>query len=307
MNVLKTLSVLAGLSVAASAMGQTAPAGQPPLGDPLGLGQPTQPQPPARPAGGSMGTPFWNQNQSDLPAADIRAVAPARMQATAARWAYKNAQLQLSGTLRDMRIALEESDNWRNAVAAEEEAYRALKTARESALAGFVNNADYQANEKLAHRLTLQLEEAHAAPREYRDQARIDALARVKVQTLSSNRELERDALARDEAYQSALKRYVEAGQKLASMRREFSTMVRNDDTLREIRNQIAELRIARLATQAYLESTVRARNIAVNYSAWYRSHDRYISPGYVPYTNYRGYRGFYWSGGVYPIGHSGN
>ncbi|HMO25142.1 MAG TPA: hypothetical protein PKB10_02635, partial [Tepidisphaeraceae bacterium] len=69
------------------------------------------------------------------------------------------------------------------------------KTARESALAGFANNADYQANEKLAQRLTLQLEEAHAVPREFRDQSHIDALARVKVQTLSSNRDPQRDAL----------------------------------------------------------------------------------------------------------------
>ncbi|HMO25143.1 MAG TPA: hypothetical protein PKB10_02640, partial [Tepidisphaeraceae bacterium] len=114
MNVLKTLSVLASLSVASMGSAQTAPTGQPPLGDPLGLNQPAQPQSPARPAGGSsMGTPFWNP-QSDLPAADIRAVAPARLQATAARWAYKNAQQQLSGTVRDMRIALEESDDWRN-------------------------------------------------------------------------------------------------------------------------------------------------------------------------------------------------
>ncbi|HMO25141.1 MAG TPA: hypothetical protein PKB10_02630, partial [Tepidisphaeraceae bacterium] len=103
-------------------------------------------------------------------------------------------------------------------------------------------------------------------------------------------------------------RRYIEAGQKLASMRREFSTMVRNDDTLREIRNQIAELRVARLATQAYLESTVRARNIAVNYSIWHRYQDRFISPSYpyVPYTNYGGYRGYYWTGAAYPIGYSG-
>lgn len=247
---------------------------QVPLGDPLRLGQPpSQSEQPQAPS-----TPFWGSGSSafDLPAADIRAVAPSRAQATAARWAYWNAQDKLNDLVREQVLAFEESPQYLAAVAAENSAYRAYLSARERALAPLRENPSYLASIRIHEDLSRQLDELRALPRDEVDQARVAAIARVKLQVLEDNRRLEDDALTRDQQFQAARKHWQDAAAETASMRASFLRSIRNNEELKSVRQQIADLRVARHATQAFHESTVRAANIAINYAYWSRYQDRY-------------------------------
>jgi hypothetical protein len=73
---------------------------------------------------------------------------------------------------------------------------------------------------------------------------------------------------------------------KTASMRASFVRSIRNNEELKSLRQQIADLRVARHATQAFHESTVRAANIAINYAYWSRYQDRYAWYS-TPYLGY--------------------
>lgn len=259
---------------------------QAPLGDPLRLGQAASPTTPA--------TPFWGSGSSvsDLPAADIRAVAPARAQATAARWAYWNAQDKLSDLIRDQRLAFEESPEYLAALAAENNAYRAYVAERERVLALLRDDPSYVASLKIHDELGRQLEELRALPPEEVDRARIEAIARVKVQVLENNRRLEDDALARDSRFQAARQHWREMAGVPVAMRTNFARGIRNNAELKAVREQIADLRVARQATQAYYQSTVRAANVALDYAYWSRYQDRYAWTSTPCVTNWGGVYG---------------
>lgn len=292
------LASLLALACSSVSIAQTQPT--PPLGDPLGLGQ--APATPASP--GRAASPFWNNSPaggSDLPAADIRAVAPARMQATAVRWQYFTAQDRLGDALRDLRLDLENSPEWSEALAAEEQAYRAFVAAREKALAPLRDDPAYRGAVRLQESLATQIQDEHTRPSDRRDLSRIESLARVKLQAGESNRALEIDALQRDAEYQQARARLQEASANLLKMRRDFRESVRKSDDLRQLRDEIAELRIARLATQAYLESTVNAANTALDYAYWYRGQERFVSPTGLYLWNQGSWSSGWNHGGYYP------
>lgn len=259
---------------------------QAPLGDPLRLGQTTSPSTPA--------TPFWGSGSltPDLPATDIRAVAPARAQATAARWVYWNAQDKLSDLVRDRRLAFEESPEYLAALAAENNAYRAYVAERERVLAPFRDDPSYVASQKIHEELSRQLEELRSLPPEEVDRARMEAIARVKVQVLENNRQLEDDALARDSRFQAARKHWQDMAAVPVAMRANFIRDIRQNEELKALRDQIADFRVARLATQAYYQSTVRAANVAMDYAYWSRYQDRFNSCS-TPFQSY--WNGWYW------------
>jgi hypothetical protein len=292
------------------ATGPAAPPGQPPLGDPLGpgngpggpgapanQGNPNEPQPPR------VGSPYWN---ADLPAADLRAVPQARFNATAARWAYYNAQDRLGDAVRDQQIAFETSPDYQKAVAEERDAYRAYRAARERVLRPFQDDPNYMAIVQLQSELERQLLEEHG--QRYPDAGRIRALSQVKLDYSLQNRKAEVAALENDGELKSARNRLIEAAGRLTSLRQSFAAKVRTDPEIRQTRDDIANLRVARLATQAYYESTVIARNLALDYAYYSRLVDRYSSPysgiGYNPYygpSPYSNYGYYGWGFGYGP------
>ncbi len=218
-------------------------------------------------------SPYWNggsaSNAADFPAADIRAVAPARATSVAARWTYNQLLVDLSNATRNVLNDLENRQEFRRALADERAAYDAMTESRRKALAPLAGNDSYIAAETLRRNLTEQIKDAHERPKP--DAQQIEAMSRLKLSYVADNRKLEQDALERDSEYQSARSRYLNAARVVIEQRQAAAMMISKDDTLRDLRRQVAESRIARLASAAYLDSTVHARDIALNYAAFYR------------------------------------
>ena len=313
---LKIAFACAGVAAAVLSSSRPAFAQDPtaPLGDPLRLGQgttqpgsataPTQPGGPQGPDQPEVMSPYWqgdgqgNRGQgsgqdSNLPAADIRAVAPAHAAAVAAKWTYRRAERDLTRMFIDLDRAFEQSDDFTQAAQAERDAWDAFKQARTKALEALSNDPVYQANEKLRTQLTEQIKDLQASPTP--DMERVVAMSSLKLDYGAPNRKMEQAALAQDDGVKNARQNYAQAAAKLRDLRQRHDREVASNQDVRAIQRNIEDLRIARLVTDAYFQSTLQARRIAVEYAYDYRGIDRY-RPVYSPY-GYGGYGGGYGGG----------
>ncbi|HEY0008795.1 MAG TPA: hypothetical protein VGB55_08740 [Tepidisphaeraceae bacterium] len=219
-----------------------------------------------------IGSPYWNDSSNetnDLPAKDIRAVAPARAAAVGTKWGFNQLVVDLSNATRVMEAELQRSPEYRDAVKAEQTAFDEMNAARQIALNGLKNNSAYTGAETLRSNLSEEIQEMHQEPNP--DAQRLEAMARMKLNFAIDNRKLESDALARDSAFQDARRRYIAAATRLGEMRQDHAMAISTNDELKAIRQQVASARIEKLVAAAYLDSTVRARNIALRYD-WARS-----------------------------------
>lgn len=225
---------------------------------------------------GRVSSPYWQSgsNSDDLPATDIRLVPSAKAAAVQARWTHLQLSTDLNIATRMRVMQLEATPEYRQAVAEETAAYDAMQTARGNALGGLRNNDAYLAAEVLRDNLTKQIRDLHDEPKP--DYDRIAAMAKVKLSYIADNRKLESDALARDSSYQDARRKYVAAAQHVIELRQANALTVATDNDLIALRRQVAEARIAKITSAAYLDSAVRARNIAVNYATYARDSERY-------------------------------
>ncbi|HEX8340133.1 MAG TPA: hypothetical protein VF624_04425 [Tepidisphaeraceae bacterium] len=232
-------------------------------------------------------SPYWNGGSSDagsdLPATDIRAVAPARAAAVASRWTYNQLLVDLGRATRMLSQEFEGREDFRRALADEKSAYDAMAEARRRVLEPLGRNDAYIAAESLRMNLTEQIKDAHDRPKP--DFQQIDAMAKLKLSYVAENRKLEQDALERDADYQSARGRYLTAATAVQQQRQSVALMIAKDDELRQLRRQVAESRINKLASAAYLSSTIRARDISLDYASFYRR-SGYLNNNYGGYVN---------------------
>jgi hypothetical protein len=190
-----------------------------------------------------------------------------------------------------LTMELESKPEYKKAQAEEAAAWQAMQSARGQALSGLSNNEAYLAGESLRRQLTDQIKDLYFEE-ETPDEARITAMAQLKLSYVSDNRRLEADALARDENYQEAREKYLAAAQRVRELHDANALTVAMDDSLLSLRRGVAETRIAKLTARSYLRSVRQARGYALDYASYYRSVDRYR-----PQT----YGGWYELGGYYP------
>jgi hypothetical protein len=189
-------------------------------------------------------TPYWNSEsqgaaQSDLPAADIRAVPPARAAAVQSRWTYNQLVTDLGRATRMVSLDLEGREEFRRGVADEKAAYEAMADARRRVLEPLARNDAYLAAESLRANLTDQIKDAHDRPKP--DLPQIEAMAKLKLSYVADNRKLEQDALERDGDYQSARTRYLAAAGAVQQQRQAVAMMIARDESLQDLRRQVAE------------------------------------------------------------------
>ena len=260
---------------------------QPPLGQgPLAAGnRDVAPTTNAR-----VSSPYWNNDdpgatgQTDLPAADIRAVPPAMARATQTKWTYAQTQDDLAYAL---RVSATQFDRRPDVVAAESEqrvAYDALQKERDRALASLNENAAYKASATLSTNLSQQI--ADERDQDKPDPAHLRGMASVRLNYVQDNRKLESSILERDDAYQKARHRYLDASAKVRDIRQTEALAVMTDPNLTALRQHVAAARIDRLTAASYLVGVVFARDTALDYASYYRR------TGYL--NNYIGYAGYY-------------
>lgn len=255
---------------------------------PGSMNGPAAPQAPQRPQ--RVASPYWDDGAaSDLPAADIRTVPGAAAAAVQARWEFNESLVDLSNAVRLMQLQQESKPEFVDAITNEKNAYEAMLSARKSALASLRDNAAYMAGEDLRRKVSQQIEDE--AFQDKPDPARIEALAKLKLEYSRDNRKLEAAVLEGDQAYVSARQQYMDAGAKVRGIRQQQSMAVLTDSNLIMLRRSVSENRVNKLASAAYLRSAIRARNIALDYATFYRSYDRqpYYTADYW-YGNYGRY-----------------
>ncbi len=247
-------------------------------------------------------TPYWGGNSlsaplGDLPATDIRAVPPAKAAAVQAKWTYFQLQSDLSNATRMLVNKLERDPEYKKALAEETDAWNKMQSAREIALAELQSNDSYVAGNHLRELMNEQLADLH--DQEKPDHNRIVATALVKMSYTSDNRRLETQLLNNSSSYQEARKNYISAARRTSDMRDQVALAVAEDDSLRDLRKQIGQARIAHLSTDAYLKGTIDAANIAIKYARFHRGYDVYHGSGYRSYD----YGGYY-PGGIRVVGY---
>ncbi len=249
-----------------------------------------------------VSSPYWNSpdraaSVTQLVSDTVQAVPAARAASVDARWRYFQAHNELQRLTGNFTRTFEQSQPLRDAQRALDEASNRYQAARASALESVWSSDSYQAALKINDGLTQQIVEEHGekAP----DDDKIRSLAESKLQFIGSSRLREVRALADSEEFQSARRNYVEAAERVRSLRQQFENEMRESIDLADLRKAKQDTLVRRLATQAYYESSVDAREIALDYAYYSRNRDRYTPGNAYDYSyGYNGYR----TG--YPIGY---
>jgi hypothetical protein len=202
----------------------------------------------------------------DYPATEVRAVPPARARAVQSRLEFERARRALHTTLNWLREDFEFSDEYVQARNEEQAAHEAYKSARHRVLRDlYERDSDYRALVQLQNDLTRRLEDLkHRRPP---DNEQILAAAQLKMRYAQQARQIESDALAADDQLQEASRQLREAGATAMAMRQRFQRETRRDEDVLAAKRTMDDSRITYLTANAYLESVLIARRIAVNYA----------------------------------------
>lgn len=261
--------------------GQQPPAqqmGQPPLGGNLGANAGQQ--------GGAYG-------QSDFPQDSVHDWVVASARAARARAMLHVAESSLDGNIRDAQLAFENSKDYRDALAAEKQAYDQYTTERQRALKSVLSDPKYQAAVQLRDDMADQLAKVRAmarpnpVPRED-----LLAMASQKLQFSSDAHNMERDALDKDSAVQDARQKMVQASRRVQDLRNSFDSTIRTNPQIVQARRSLEMARVELVTAEAYYNAASIAGAVATDYSYYRHRWDGLTPPvvsGWGPY-GYNGY-----------------
>lgn len=269
----------------------------------------------------------------DFPAEQVRDAVVANARAAESRALFRRAESDLSAAVRQAERSFETSQEYRDAVAAEQKAYEAYAAARREALRNVVADSKYQAMQGLRQNIAEQIADRReavadamrsprvrlaAAPHPHLDadaasaaalveDDSLVAMAALKMRVGSDARAMERDALEADPQLRDARRNLAAASGKVAELRAKFDETARNDPNIATARDTLADARVARVTAEAYFRGADLAAGEALDFA--YRLHrydkyrylygDRYY--GHYPYYSYG-----YGVGYGYPVRYRG-
>jgi hypothetical protein len=223
----------------------------------------------------------------DYPATEVRAVPAARARKTQSRLEYERARSSLYTALDWLREDFEYSDEVVEARSAERDAHDRYVQARDRVLRDlYENNTEYRALIDLRDELSQQTEALNS--QHLVNQEQVIAVAIAKLRYAMQARQIETDALAQDSDLEQARQRLRDAGTRFATMRQRFDRQIRRDGDFLSAKRNMDDSRIAYITSDAYLQSAVTARNIALDYAYELRRFDKYKHlTTYSPHTRY--------------------
>ena len=241
--------------------------------------------------------PVQQVGPEDFPSNELHDAVEANTRAATARAMYRRAESALNATARAARRDFEQSAELREAQAAEQRAYDSLLAARREALKEVVEDPKYQAMQDLRDNLSQRIADrreglaAYASPRLVsttmlpapRDSREDDviAIASVRLRVGSDARAMERDALDGNDKIRRAKEDLASASAKVADLRVKFDRSLRDNEDLKQARDELEEARIARLTTSTYLDGAREAAREALDFAYYVHRYDYYR---YRPY-----------------------
>ncbi len=209
------------------------------------------------------------------PAAEVQAVPFARARTAEARVALRQAETALNNAVRDLRRNFENSPIYREAVTAENQAYNAYLNARQSALQPLIDEPRYLAMKEMSHQLGGRISDEHG--RRHSNIEEILSLATLKLEYAAIARTMETALVNGDEGVHAARQDLRLAKARVLELREAFADSVREDSTILAAREDIRNARVDLVTAEAFLDSAIRARNIAMSYAYFIHSnHARY-------------------------------
>jgi hypothetical protein len=116
-------------------------------------------------------------------------------------------------------------------------------------------------------------------------------MASIRFDYASAARAREADALAKNDAVQSARRKLMDARNRVSQIRDRFNDDVRIDEDIVAARKSFWDAKINRIGAEAYLRGVLEARTIALNYASWVNKYNKYG-------------QGYNYAGGGYGYGH---
>lgn len=239
--------------------------------------------PPAMPPGAYGGSDFPDDQVQDWVVASARAARTRAM--------FHRAENELDAAVRDAQWTFEQSQDYRDAVAAEKRAYQAYTAERQHALESVIKDPQYKADLELRDDMGDRIAKLRASskpglmPREI-----LLAMASQKLQYASRAHEMETAALEKNAALQDARQKMVQASARVSELRAKFDGSVRTNPQIQQARRNLEDARVALITAEAYLDAAAAAGQVATDY-AYYRHRWDFV-PQYsgVPWGPY-GYR----------------
>lgn len=258
-------------------------------------GAPPVAQPPMGNAPGGAGAPQQQQNgngQGDFQdSMHDWVVASAR--AARSRAMFHMAEKQLNDSIRDAQWQFEQSHEYREAAAAEKQAYDAYTAERQRALKSVLSDPKYiaaiQLRDDMADRLAKVRAMAKPNPVPRED---LLAMASQKLQFASDAHNMEREALEKDAAVQDARQKMVQASARANELRNSFDTSIRVNPQIVQARHNLEQARVDLITAEAYYSAATVAGAVATDYSYYRHRWDGVAAPvfgGWGPY-GYTGY-----------------
>ena len=228
-------------------------------------------QPVGPPPGPSTAAPPGAYGGNDFPDDEVHDWVVASARAAHFRAMFHRAEKELTDSVRDAQWSFEQSKEYREASAAEKQAYDAYTAERQRALQSVLSDPKYKAALDLRDQLGDQIMHyrAMAKPADIpRDQ--LLALASQKLQYASEAHAMEIAALDKDEAIHDARQKMVHANSRTSELRAQFDASIRVNPQVLQARRNLEDARVALITAEAYRDAAGAAGSIATDY-AYYR------------------------------------
>jgi hypothetical protein len=252
-------------------------------------------QPPMGSFGGNAGPAAQGAGtaQSDFPQDSVHDWVVASARTARSRAIFHMAEKQLNDSIRDAQWSFEGSKEYKDAMAAEKQAYDAYNAERQRALKSVLSDPKYHAAVQLRDDMADRIAKVRAIarpnpiPRED-----LLAMASQKLQYASDAHNMERDALDKDTAVQNARQKMVQANQKVQDLRNAFDSSVRTNSQIVQARHDLEMARVELITAQAYYNAATIAGAVATDYSYYRHRWDGLAGPGLAGWGPY-GYTGY--------------
>lgn len=242
--------------------------------------------------------------KNDFPSVEVQAVPPAHARVVELRWTMDMARRALMDTVDKLRDDFQASSEMQSAIRSRQLAHERFVAARTSALSEVRKDLRYKTLRSMASDLKNRIEELSQTDA-VANAGEIRAFADLRLEYSTKASGMEVDALMADSAYQEARTRLVEASQRVSQLQDNFNRSIKRNVEFVAARNLMSNLNIAYLSSDAYLQSAIEARNIALTYAYKLHYYDQYRYTTAYPYDDSYRYNPNVYQAGYYRSGYS--
>lgn len=199
------------------------------------------------------------------PSSEMNNYVVASARSATARALFRQAESELGQAYRVAQRQFDTSEDYKQSLRDERDAYNTLNAARTKAFASLDGDQKYQRLLGLRQDLAERLQEGRA--RRVLSPDEVMAMATLKMSYATEMRAIEAGALGNEPSVRDAQERLVTLGQRVSGLRQVFDQSLRDSPEILLARRNLEDARVARLTADAYLRATMVAGSYAMDYA----------------------------------------